>query len=350
MGVAFLSVFCVVLLLAAWSYSVILMTGPGHAIEHVPKSAHPAPQESDAPSPRVSSDTASTSTHVGGDAAETASQSPSPLPEQKDAPPPSDADDNDVPATSTPESAPTPEPTIAPTLSPPSTAPPPPTAPTLLPSHRYCAHCEIVKPYRAHHCRACGTCVLKYDHHCPWIGQCVGARNHKFFVIFCQWSYLYWLWTFATLVGANASSPVRSIDPQQGVVIVVAGLFTLFTVLLYTIHLSLIFRNITTVEKKGNQAVYAALGRGQRFWRLRAKTATRRAWEAEWGSIGREGNLWWAGSGARAHWEEVMGEGWGGWILPIGGNPTAGLQYPTNPRFDADGRWRRRSEWPEGLR
>jgi hypothetical protein len=43
----------------------------------------------------------------------------------------------------------------------------PPTTPVLLPEWRYCKTCEIVKPYRTHHCRACGTCVLRYDHHCP---------------------------------------------------------------------------------------------------------------------------------------------------------------------------------------
>lgn len=63
--------------------------------------------------------------------------------------------------------------------------------PTRLPLHpntRYCERCEIVKPYRAHHCRHCGTCVLGMDHHCPWIGQCCGARNHIYFVAFCFWS------------------------------------------------------------------------------------------------------------------------------------------------------------------
>lgn len=33
---------------------------------------------------------------------------------------------------------------------------PPPRA-VLLPENRYCSRDEIVKPYRAHHCRACGT-------------------------------------------------------------------------------------------------------------------------------------------------------------------------------------------------
>ncbi|KAJ7704050.1 DHHC palmitoyltransferase-domain-containing protein [Mycena rosella] len=58
----------------------------------------------------------------------------------------------------------------------------PPTTAALLPPHRWCSRCVIVKPYRARHCRVCGMCVLEFGHHCPWIGQCVGARNRKFFL------------------------------------------------------------------------------------------------------------------------------------------------------------------------
>lgn len=64
----------------------------------------------------------------------------------------------------------------------------PPNRLPLHPNSRYCERCEIVKPFRAHHCRHCGTCILGMDHHCPWIGQCCGARNHIFFVVFCFWS------------------------------------------------------------------------------------------------------------------------------------------------------------------
>lgn len=49
-------------------------------------------------------------------------------------------------------------------------------------NRRFCVHCAKFKPDRTHHCRQCGTCVLKMDHHCPWISNCVGFYNHKFFM------------------------------------------------------------------------------------------------------------------------------------------------------------------------
>ena len=66
-----------------------------------------------------------------------------------------------------PESSHVPDTTTLPTrASPcqPGPYPPPPvfsrrptTTPVLLPEYRYCSRCQIVKPSRAHHCRACGT-------------------------------------------------------------------------------------------------------------------------------------------------------------------------------------------------
>ncbi|KAJ7897198.1 zf-DHHC-domain-containing protein [Mycena olivaceomarginata] len=49
---------------------------------------------------------------------------------------------------------------------------------------RFCRHCERPKPPRTHHCRQCGSCVLRMDHHCPWINNCVGHYNHGHFVRF----------------------------------------------------------------------------------------------------------------------------------------------------------------------
>lgn len=37
-------------------------------------------------------------------------------------------------------------------------------------------------------------------------------------------------------------------------------------------------------------------------------------------------------------------------LVPIGRGLSDGLTYPVNPRFDEEGRWRSRAEWPEELR
>jgi hypothetical protein len=91
------------------------------------------------------------------------------------------------------------------------------------------------------------------------------------------------------------------------------------------------------------------------------KKRTRKSWDAEWGRIGKEGNLWWVDSspddprsqqisGKRRQWEEVMGRSVWEWLLPIGNTQQKGFDYRPNPRFDANGRWRKRREWPPELR
>ncbi|KAI0324507.1 zf-DHHC-domain-containing protein [Cubamyces sp. BRFM 1775] len=234
----------------------------------------------------------------------------------------------------------------------------PPTTPIMLPEYRYCHKDGFQKPLRAHHCRACGTCVLKYDHHCPWIGQCVGARNHRFFVVFIFWALWFWAWTFATLVGLNArAASVRTdlfdVDPQQVAIMVLSGLFVLFTTALLWTHVDMICHGQSTVESLGVRRMHEreqrVLKRLHSWWDFRGKRQTRKQWDAEWGRVGKEGHPWWLGS-ARANWEATMGAKAWMWFLPIGKSPDDGLSYELNPRFDAEGRWRPRKEWPEELR
>jgi len=234
----------------------------------------------------------------------------------------------------------------------------PPSTPVLLPECRYCYKDGFVKPLRAHHCRSCGTCVLRFDHHCPWIGQCVGALNHRFFFIFCEWAAIFCIWVFATLLAqnvkaGNSTNLAISPDGQQIAVIALAGLFMLFTLIMIASHTRLIIHNQTTIENLGVQRMKerekAILGNAFPWYQFGAKRRMRKQWDEEWGSLGREGNLWWLGS-YRANWESVMGSSVIDWFLPIGRSPMNGLEYRTNPRFDEIGRWRPRREWPEGLR
>ncbi|KIJ52373.1 hypothetical protein M422DRAFT_25993 [Sphaerobolus stellatus SS14] len=55
------------------------------------------------------------------------------------------------------------------------------------PQYNKCKRCGIVRPERAHHCKICKRCVLKYDHHCPGVNQCVGIHNERYFVLFMAW-------------------------------------------------------------------------------------------------------------------------------------------------------------------
>ncbi|ETO10123.1 hypothetical protein RFI_27254 [Reticulomyxa filosa] len=55
---------------------------------------------------------------------------------------------------------------------------------------RVCEKCQQYKPIRAHHCSICQSCILKMDHHCPWVSNCVGYYNYKYFCLFIWYSAL----------------------------------------------------------------------------------------------------------------------------------------------------------------
>nr|XP_033798500.1 palmitoyltransferase ZDHHC23 [Geotrypetes seraphini]XP_033798501.1 palmitoyltransferase ZDHHC23 [Geotrypetes seraphini]XP_033798502.1 palmitoyltransferase ZDHHC23 [Geotrypetes seraphini]XP_033798504.1 palmitoyltransferase ZDHHC23 [Geotrypetes seraphini] len=47
----------------------------------------------------------------------------------------------------------------------------------------WCTLCNLVRPYRAGHCRTCNACVRRLDHHCVWIDSCIGESNHHAFIL-----------------------------------------------------------------------------------------------------------------------------------------------------------------------
>ncbi|KAI0062983.1 zf-DHHC-domain-containing protein [Artomyces pyxidatus] len=377
MGVAFMVVFILLGFMMIWSYIKVVLTPPGFAVNYVDKV-----RAFDSPSPRGPEPAAPPRTR-------TRKEDPSglrfdetlgiPMPAPKKHPKRSDSSHSSPPTTSegpdgvemhaqfpspppTPplpqprsgaEKPPTPRPAQAPVAVENRLTRQPPTLPMLRPEYRYCRRCQIVKPPRTHHCKSCGTCVMKFDHHCPWIGQCVGAQNHKFFMVFNFWTAWFCLWTLSTLIGLNARPHAnRSIDGQQIAVIALAGLFALFTVTMCITHAALISMNQSTVENMSQRGMKERenfiLAELHPWWAVGAKRRTKKQWDAEWGRIGFEGNIWWLGS-VRAHFEQVLGPSPWTWFLPIGRSPMDGLHYERNPRFDRDGRWLPRKAWPKEL-
>lgn len=370
-GVALLVIFCILWLWAMWAYIKLVFTPPGFARDYVSKSPRPLipshvsrsnaidvplAEEDDENANRVEPET------VPGPSYEELSKQLAASERRRQEggpatriPPMADPEKNTLPSasegTSQLQSQKPPPVPIA-------YARGPPTTPILLPEHRYCQRDEFVKPYRAHHCRSCGTCVLRFDHHCPWIGQCVGARNHKFFINFNLAAFVFTAYTFATLLAFNINA-INSIDgnldAQSVVIIALCALFTLFTSTLLISHVWLVCNGQSTVENlevKGlkERVKYGtfAVNQDKGCLAIPDKKALH-AFEKEWGSPDREGYIWWMGSRRKA-WEDIMGDNWVGWFLPVGRPLGDGLSYPVNPRFDAQGRWRRKSDWPEELR
>ncbi|XP_064168316.1 putative palmitoyltransferase ZDHHC13 [Anguilla rostrata] len=60
----------------------------------------------------------------------------------------------------------------------------------------FCTSCMMRKPVRANHCFSCDSCIAKQDHHSMWINGCIGARNHRYFVMFLLCLTLMGGWMF----------------------------------------------------------------------------------------------------------------------------------------------------------
>eukprot|EP00928_Gymnodinium_smaydae_P080183 TRINITY_DN63932_c0_g1_i1.p1 TRINITY_DN63932_c0_g1~~TRINITY_DN63932_c0_g1_i1.p1 ORF type:complete len:326 (-),score=48.51 TRINITY_DN63932_c0_g1_i1:16-993(-) len=117
---------------------------------------------------------------------------------------------------------------------------------------RFCKWCYVYKPDRCHHCRLCGTCVLKMDHHCPWIMNCVGFKNHKYFFLLVIYAWLSTVFVATT----SMESLIRSQHEEMNLsdrfmlvecVVLSVIMGTLLTAF-FTFHAWLMLRGMTTIE------------------------------------------------------------------------------------------------------
>ncbi|VUZ44184.1 unnamed protein product [Hymenolepis diminuta] len=140
------------------------------------------------------------------------------------------------------------------------------------PDWSYCIRCESVRPPRAHHCRQCDVCVIRFDHHCTFLAQCIGLANMKYFMhlliqisiccfIATGFNFLYvfrfiysdwYIWqTLLCILNPAPFVFIGWLSWRQFFLCLMTSLCTIFgpaTAIFFIYHLRRILRNQTCVE------------------------------------------------------------------------------------------------------
>lgn len=212
---------------------------------------------------------------------------------------------------------------------------------------RWCTKCNVPKPDRCHHCRQCGTCVLRMDHHCPWIlHRCIGHRNYKAFFLLLVYGLLFCLYS-ATVATAAIMRAIREGEPLR--VPCIALLFTSVVVLVVLVpfaifHVYLITHNRTTLEYmegfshvKQNMPQQDARSRLGALSRGKGQGQSPSTLERKFQTLASRHSMY--DVGALTNWRQVMGRNCWLWPLPLGEpcvfmltSDTDGIHYPVDQR------------------
>jgi len=117
---------------------------------------------------------------------------------------------------------------------------------------RFCTHCNLFKPDRAHHCRKCNRCFLRMDHHCPWTNSCVGYYNYKFYMLLLFWGEIGLLFVLFSQWGTTGDAYYRTDKTWTDTWIVFNYICTIIMTISVTFlglfHCGIIMKNVTTLE------------------------------------------------------------------------------------------------------
>uniref|UniRef100_A0A034VWZ5 Palmitoyltransferase n=2 Tax=Bactrocera dorsalis TaxID=27457 RepID=A0A034VWZ5_BACDO len=208
---------------------------------------------------------------------------------------------------------------------------------TLNGSVRFCEKCKIIKPDRAHHCSVCGACVLKMDHHCPWVNNCVNFTNYKYFVLFLGYALLYCLYVALTSLEYFIRFWRLELSQQGDLnggmgrfnivfLFFVSIMFAISLVSLFGYHVYLTLMNRTTLEAF-RAPIFRIGGPDKNGFNL----------------------------GKYANFQEVFGDNWKLWFLPVYTSVGDGLTYTTQKQhqmqsYDSMGDTTQRTSQHELLR
>jgi len=180
---------------------------------------------------------------------------------------------------------------------------------------RHCKWCLTYKPDRCHHCRICGSCVLRMDHHCPWIMNCVGFGNQKYFFLLVIYAVLNCNFIAITIM----ESVIRSVNQETlpgdrfllVLGLVVAMIMGVLTTCFLSFHVWLMMRNMTTIE-----------------FCEKTMSGDRNVRKTHSYNLGAQGNF-----------RAVLGDNPLFWFLPMSPPSGDGVHFPSSDDADGDPEW-----------
>ncbi|KAL1481439.1 hypothetical protein MTO96_050399 [Rhipicephalus appendiculatus] len=92
------------------------------------------------------------------------------------------------------------------------------------------------------------------DHHCPWFNNCVGFDTYKFFLLTLFYAAVLCLYSVATLGGhliawLSDASYLKPYAFHMGFIVLVGSTLAIGLGSFLTMHLSMVSRNETTLER-----------------------------------------------------------------------------------------------------
>lgn len=187
-----------------------------------------------------------------------------------------------------------------------------------------CDICMTIKPPRAHHCKICEKCFLKYDHHCIFLKSCIGYYNYKYFY------QLITLDTFQTIFFIILISLQLKLNIDVGIYsslivsLSISSLKLIILICLSFFHTILISRNETTVEW---MALNSYLQNKHEFSKIFQEGPISELSDSKNRKILNPYNL-----NIKNNWIQVFGNNVFEWISPTQTTEINGISFPKNYR------------------
>jgi palmitoyltransferase len=149
---------------------------------------------------------------------------------------------------------------------------------------QWCDKCHNYKPDRSHHCKELNHCVRRMDHYCPWAGGIISETNHKFFIQFLFYGFLWFVFMLIPMAYFLAER-IRIVKDKPTTWIALVALTAIFLIFAGTMffmttwNLSINYTTIETLQRDGIHNITMLATRGHSLERRSSKASRPREGE-----------------------------------------------------------------------